>query len=534
MHLNRHTKFPHQPAATRSGFDAGNLQELFDAAASPQAALRTGQAQYLTPDVWAVHCARLLPPEMPAVLDPQAGDGALLRGFNAVHRYTHRFGVELDRRMVPDDWANHDIRRHPKLIRGNCVRFWDWCRRIDPEFTIPCHIANPPFGITWKLPGGGTCESTMHTWHKMLGMAGDTGCGYIIGGAERLERLNVRTHDWVYCWQRIEPEAGVFKGVTIPIAIAHWDASIEHRPARVELTYGAGMTPADLCRDWQPIVDHYNGPEYQERSNWWDDTLLAKHWETLTQIAVEDLRQNQPTHNVMLREDGTLRVHFSTLEKVTRKIREEDIKPVLGMRGAHPLTLTVEVATRRQLIKLLDDGTWTIQPEARDAIEAALEESAKASVPLMPPTDFALVAYADELDELTCRQAVDGLPFTPEKTYAIDPVGGGICHFSTPFDQSRRHLDPETGIEETITHKCALMGTDRYLSLRGDDGRMHYFVDRPEHTTLPGKPEPTPDQVHPESLLWEVFERPVVPDIATVYPDLANRTRHALIAQQPC
>lgn len=512
---------------TRSSFDAANLQQLFDAASSPQAALRTGQAQYLTPRPWAEHFGRLLPRNAQAVLDPQCGDGALLDGYQTWNRTGQFAGVDIDRRV--EALPVVDRRR---LISANCVDFWQWLVLLKDDIWLPVQVANPPFGITWRLPNGATCESTEYTWKMQQTLAGKDGCGYLIGGADRLERLGVRTHPWTYCWHRIEPEAGVFKDVTIPIAIAHWDASDSYRIRhRMEVSV-TSPNPGEVAAQVRSVVQHQENTS--ARFTWWYSHPMFDHWETLQELARESRRKNLPAHNVTLRPDGRLRCHFSTLDRVRRKLDADDLKPILNLDGCHPLTLTVEVASRRKLAELLGDGTYTIAPEARAAIQSALDETARAAIPLMPPTDFALVAWADELDELTCRQEVDGLPFTPGQSYALDPVDGGLCEFSTPFTQTRRHLDPDTGIEATVVHHCSLSGKDRYLSLVGDDGRLHYFVDRPEHTTLPGHQQPEPDQIHAEPLLWEVFDRPVVPDIATVDPDLFDRIRRALIAQQPC
>lgn len=507
---------PFMPA--RSTIAPENLQALVEAAATPQHALRGGQQQYETPSGWAHLCRSLLPLHVPRVLDPQQGRGALLQAFISAARC----GVDIDRRLASVSPSDEE----GGLIVANCVDFWRWVDEFCPTMKVPAHVANPPFGLRWKLPAGGDVESTEFTWQRMLQHAGEEGVGFIIAGADRLARLGVTDHPWVYCHQRVP--AGMWSGVTLPIGIAHWDASRRHRPPRVDLEYRTA-DPNEHREALAPLRAHYRmgyGSGY--RSGWYGyDVLSQALWRTLSEVAREEQRR-VPPWNVWL-EGEQLRTYLSLRERHRRRLTDEDLKALLRLDRQHPLTLTVDAASRRLLAELVESGAWSIAPEAATAIREALQQTHLLGAPLMPPTDFALAAYADELDRLHCIPHTTGLPFTPGQDYAVT---SNTYRFVQHFTVTRRHWDEARGEEVHVEHRCSLSGMDRYLKVPGDDGRPHYFLERPTEATLPGR-APDPDQLHPESDLWCVFAAPAVPTVAEVHPDHYARTKQNLLAMEP-
>ena len=67
------------------------------------------------------------------------------------------------------------------------------------------------------------------------------------------------------------------------------------------------------------------------------------------------------------------------------------------------MALTTSVDDRDRLIQLVNNKQVLIDPEARRLIMRALEDSKTVAPPLMKPTDYELIAYIDEVQELTAK-----------------------------------------------------------------------------------------------------------------------------------
>ena len=175
--------------------------------------------------------------------------------------------------------------------------------------------------------------------------------------------------------------------------------------------------------------------------------------------------------------------------------------------GSHPLTLVAEVETRRLLREVITLGIYTIEPRAAEAIKHALEEVETLSAPIMPTSDFETVAYADELDDLTCIadcRTIDkrDLRLTAGKKY---PHTTGSYRFTENFERNKVHFNESTGETYTKTHQCVLSGSDRYIQILDDNGNIIRFMDRPRKNYV---------SEFDEKLLWDYFKKPVVNTVA--------------------
>jgi predicted RNA methylase len=109
------------------------------------------------------------------VLDPTAGDGALMAGWPR----ERRFGVESD----PDRVEAGDY----SALRGDLQRLYPLLRLAGARF--PAVVCNPPFGFDWQDPASGRrANSTALCLRFALGLLEQRGQGLLIAGRDRYYR----------------------------------------------------------------------------------------------------------------------------------------------------------------------------------------------------------------------------------------------------------------------------------------------------------------------------------------------------------
>lgn len=500
---------------SRSSVSNENIQELIDAAVSPEHALQVNAQQYSTPPWLGRACCALLYEHVSPVttLDPQCAGGNLLAGMP----FGDLYGIDLDKRHTNTNLGSH---RWLNRLTCSCVKAIDVLHDLLPEARFTCWVANPPFGIRWKVGEGKTIDSTLWTWETGLKMTVRNGAGFLISSKSTLERFGIASHPHVYLYQTFP--AGIWENTVVEIGIVHWRKTHTSGPRHAQ-HWTHIPTEDEIYKTL-----HHVAPS--DTSKYFDSGAYFAHkWKDVEKIVVEESR-DRPDFNVYLNKEGDLRTYLSTRAKC--KIEQEHIQRLARIDGKHPLTLTPDRETRKLLQWFITSGVYTIQPEAKAAIEEALAQVAAFATPLRPPTDFELVAYADEEDHLISTgrgMRVTGpngeeqfVSLTPGKKYEI---GTGTYRFVERFNRKKLHVeeDEDTGKEITYVreHECSLSGTDRYIQFTDDRGERWRFLDRPQ--TSGDLPEP---------LLWEMFQRPVVKTIADLYPEKMERARSILELQE--
>ena len=552
----------------RSGIAAQNLEAILAASAlSAKATAQTGQQQYSTPPEWAAHFATLLPDQVPdAALDPQCAGGNLLRNVHA----TYKYGWDIDARH--NDAGSLNIERN----LGSCVTIWGVLDELFPDLRFPCQVANPPFGIKWRVPvrpGSPVkvvVDSTEYTWKKIIERAAPGGHGYFICARPTMERLKLQEHPWVYLYQTFP--VGFFPKTEVEVGVIHWhNSEARFKPSKarsqqstyIALDFPGNPMDADRLeirhQTLEGATDHelLAGVRLYYRTNrryMWPE---APEWpyENHTSMAtvheiIEEERGHLPPFNVWLGDDGSLKVHLSVRFATKRRFTSEQVVALEKLRNCHPLTLTTEAESRRLLRSLLQEGLYTIEPAAAAAIAAALLEVETLAVPIMPVTEFERVAYVDDLEELTVRSDYHGgtregeaLPNPDSRASAPPPSSlpvltpGAQVKFKTStytFTQSfvrpKAHFNEDTQKMEVENHQCELSGQDRYVAIRDNYGYEHRFMDKPRLTK--GEVTRRLHQEHAESLLWTIFCAPPVLTIAEQRSELVKAAREKLASFQ--
>ena len=489
----------------RSGTMPENLQEILDASVSAKQALVGGQNQYELPPAFASFFAALLPATPECILDPQCASGNLVR--EGIPYWVRKLGFEIDRRFEGVDDGVH-------RVIGNCVDVWEAITDLFPEMRFECQVANPPFGVRWRTPTG-NCDSSEYTWDRMMSLASPAGYGYFVSNHKTIERLGLHRDRRVLLYQ-VFP-AGIWPRCEVEIGVVHFDNS-PLRPPREEVRY----TTLDLSEHAETaarIKAHYQA--HQE-----DRTQGASDWSDIygailkiREVLAEEHANRKPW-NVWLDQSGMLRIYLSTRTQVKRKLTREDVLRMGRVNKAHPYSLAVEKETRLLLNELVSCGFYSIEAKAKAAITSALADVNRAACPLMPPTVFGSVAYADEEDTLLCRADLvnpDGQRlFTQGQKYPIDTAS---YRFTEQFTRNKPHFDDENGGMTTLVHQCTRTGTDRYIAIRDNLGHRHRFMD---------KPQDEQGYDHSEDTLIATFQIPQVQTVAEVYQEQYERNLRCL------
>lgn len=342
-------------------------------------------------------------------------------------------------------------------VTGNCVKIADAMLDINCMPRFDTAVANPPFGLTW-----GETDSTEWTFKVCTLLANQ---GILLANDSTIRRLGLHEHELVYRYKMLD---NVFKGCDVVAGVIWWEN-----------------------RDFEQTTPSY---------------LVDDYWNKIKEVVKEE-RRKLPPYNIWIEKDaktkkGTLRTYLSSRTKQKRKLSTHEIRKLADIDSKHPFTLTADRETRKLLKELIESGIYTIEPEADDTIRQCIDAAESMSLPIMPITDFEAVAYADEEESLRCHTSKHG--FTRGCHYELTTQ---TYEFKEDYTRQRIHFEESSGYTFTVEHDCRLTGQDRAIKLTDDNGVVHQFRDRPDDM---------PNQ-HPESELWEIFDKPQVKLASDVY-----------------
>ncbi len=500
----------------RSGINTENLQEMLDAGVSAKHATMVGQAQYESPVALARFLTKLLPARSPwVVFDPQCARGNLL---DVMNYSVVRFGFEIDNRMAE---SGDNIQR----VVGNCVKAWEALDDVYPNLDFDCSVANPPFGLLWPMPNGSNVDSTEYTWRKIQERTAPNGYGYFIASWKTIEKLNIHKHKWVFLYQKFPK--GIWENCDAEIGVVHFHNSderftvtgrpdldvIEWTPAQMQEilddTYAQGSAQASWIK---AVRLHYCDRTHSTTSKVKPEEISAAF--KRVQEILDEEKKDRPPFNIYLDKHGMLRTYLSTRLQVKRKLSRAEIIRVEKVNNCHPYALAVDKETRKIMTDLVACGVYTIQPEAKAAIDSALSEMSRLATPIMPVTPFESVAYADEAETLTCKTT--WRHFKAGVNYSLTTA---TYKFVEKFKRKKPHYNESTNRMYVKEHECTLTGQDRYIAITDSKGNVHKFMDRPNKSN---------DDEHEETMLWEIFERPTVLTVADLFPELIAKNTHRL------
>jgi hypothetical protein len=302
-------------------------EEALDSSASVLerrgARARAGLQQFFSPpEAAALACRVITGGEAPSryapfVLDPTAGDGALM----AAWPRERRFGVEIDLDQVEaGDYT---------ALRGDLQRLYPLMRLAGVRF--PAVVCNPPFGLDWQDPASGrTVNSTALCLRFALGLLEDRGQGLLIAGRDRYHREIEPLPEARGVWCTIDCE-DLFEGADLPVTLAFFVQPANRRDGETLRLGGERTGLAGLARQ----VIQWRGESCGQvnRFSYEDGSDLR---EAFTSVQREhdrrrDQRGTERRYDVELR-GGRLRCHPSAFAKLALAERGL-LRQVQGLNG---------------------------------------------------------------------------------------------------------------------------------------------------------------------------------------------------------
>ena len=457
------------------------MDELLQAETSIGRVVQKGQQQYSTPPSLADHIfkeIRYRLGDFETLIDPQASDG---RFMNAAGYMPTKYGIEIDNRTTGFS---------DRILTASCVDVGEIIADIAPSLTFGCAVANPPFGLRWKTKDSETGEDSIQWTFDFCRKVANFGA--LIASATAVRRLVIDKHpDVVY--SEVMDMSKIWPSTTGEIMILYWKRAEQKTPTS----------------------EH-------------GDDGLRRTWGNIRDIIIEEKRKMPPYNIWIEKESGTmhrrglLRTYLSTRSTVKRKLAYREVSRLNRVNEKHPLTLCAEKETRDLLDELVQSGFYTIEPEAKQAIDDALRQSLEGSTPLMPITQFQALAYCDTAERLKCINDLIPDPIShPELKFEAGQMYPVRTHtYTKKFRYTRRkaHYDEETGTTTYVDHDYVLSGQDKAVVMTIPDKASVGFTSNP----------PTGMAECDESKIFDYFERPVVKTIAEIAPDEVARIRQIL------
>ena len=175
----------------------------------------------------------------------------------------------------------------------------------------------------------------------------------------------------------------------------------------------------------------------------------------------------------------------------------------------------------QDILDAVDRKDLPIATAVEIKLSVALRAYGQQCSPLRPPTDYELMAYVDGLQKgLTCDREFKEYDFTKGFNY---PIRTEFFEGSETFTIDRPFYDEHTQQYVKKKHRIKRSVKDRAIIMKDDDGKEHYFLEKP--SLFPKTKLSTGAVVHTDDELWLIFERPKV---STVKETLSDKYEEAL------
>jgi hypothetical protein len=467
-------------------------EEALDSSASVierrGARARAGLQQFFSPPEAAALACRVMtggegPSDYaPFVLDPTAGDGALMASWPR----ERRFGVEIDADQVEagDYTALHgDLQRLYPLMRLAGVRF-------------PAVVCNPPFGLDWRDPTTGKpINSTALCLRFALGLLEEHGQRLLIAGRDRYYREIEPLAEARGVWCTIDCD-DLFDGTQLPVTLALLVQPANRGEAETLRLTAVRTGIAELA----PAVIQWCGEACGQvtRFSYSDGEELREAFACVQRE--HDRRRSErraSRHDVQLR-GGRLRCHPSAFAKLALAERGL-LRQVQGLNGKSVHYFALNLREWRALSRAAEDGCLELDPSLAGAVERVVAQAAREATPMYPVKPQMRLGFVADLERLHCVKD--------------DPERGFLCGEDYPL-QTRTRVETEYG-QKLVTTKA---GEQELRDYRRERKLLEITVGSETF-------DESPDAI---AYLIEHFDVPDPGDLASRYPREMARAKAIL------
>ena len=388
-------------------------EEVLDSSSSILEAARPGWAmrglqQFFSPPEAAELIKGVIDPSgRQPVLDPTAGDGALL----APWAQTARFGIEIDRDQIrAGDY---------QAIGGDLQIVYPMLAKLGVRF--PRMVVNPPFGLSWQDGTGRRESSTAGAWRIALGLLETDGIGAFLCGRDRFRREILPREDAAGIFATVAC-GDLFEGVELPCSIAFFAAAkdriddggllVEQDSSRAELAdpqlrreLAAALRTALGYRSQYPVP--HSGPQ----APW-------KLIERELQRRRRERERERPSYDVTLRAGDRLSVRPTPFARQALA-RAGKLKLLQTLHNQPIGHFALNALDWRMLGELEQDCELTIDPAVVAAVASVTEEAEREVIPLYEVRSQMRLAYLTDLNSILCTAADPERGFERGERYAL-------------------------------------------------------------------------------------------------------------------
>lgn len=497
-------------------------QQFFESATN---AAEKGQSQFFTPLPLAQKLSEALPATRPVITDFNCGAGHLLHG--AANKTTVMLlGSDIDpcRGKVGTSFTSSQIgdtveRVPTQRITHDLTLLYPLLQEINARFDLV--VLNPPWRLFWhrdrlqalvesELPSvraafkavepgtpRGTIDSTIATLLMAMDRLTIAGEGYLIANNNTLERLIFSENApfaalLPHIWARVVIPGNPMTGIE--------DCNLQKKVGTTSTS--SPISPPNLVRDAVERIptdgedfntgviyfarDHNAGPQSyswptlpdrcqrlggEVRSAWNADSSTIELWHCAKEEVKQrtaGMRSTASRFNLYL-QNGVVKTNLSQFEKKSTRIDKTATDRLFKLNGKAPMQLVLQRPQREEVLDVMDNGGWRVEPALRDAIEQAIRDYHAARAPLYPLPEIQRLGYLDENDTIECKHslAVEGRePMDESQT----PSTLDTRH-STIFvaGQSYPIRTQTVGIERTVTKPNPYTGDPEELEFKGQE-----------------------------------------------------------------
>ena len=354
-----------------------------------------GLQQFYTPPEVAAFIKQAIDPlgRLP-VLDPTAGNGALL----APWPREQRFGVEIDGDQVrAGDYH---------AITGDVQRAFPMLRKLGVQ--VPQIVANPPFGLTWTDGAGRAENSTVAVWRMSLALLAPQGVGAFICGRDRFRREVLSREDAAGVFATVECN-DLFEGVVLPCLIAFF-VGPEDRSDDGGLVVEAEASKEELA---ERALSHEIKTALRQAGHYYLGTLSCppvgpvEPWRLVGRELDRRRREEasqRPTYAVELRARDRLAIRPGPFvrQALAKAGRLKLLETLHNQPVGH---FALNALDWRLLGELEQECDLSIAPAVREAVARVADAAEREVIPLYEVRPQMRLGYLTDLDSILCTSS---------------------------------------------------------------------------------------------------------------------------------
>lgn len=367
-----------------------------------------GLQQYFAPPEVAGLIARVFDSAADLVLDPTAGNGALLAPYDK----SQRFGVEIDRDQIKaGEYAaiRGDIQQIYPLLRCAGVRFGQI-------------LLNPPFGLEWADPlTGKKVNSTVLAYRYAQGLLSERGHGALIAGRKRFYEEILPSPEGNGVYAAVETSK-LFDGAVLPMVIAFFVAPSSRQADGPVLQATVKRSALDGEQLAEEIADRREetceGVDGSATPSSPDAMRVAFQAAQKEHTRRRKARKKPNDHDLYLRGRGKIGVNLSPLAQLA--LNELDLlRDIQRLNNQASGYFALQLREWRRITDLAAQGILTLEPALAEHVSGVIAASETLITPLYPVRVQQRLGFLDDQDSIRCFIADPDKGFLAGERYPV-------------------------------------------------------------------------------------------------------------------